>query len=735
MLCRLFRFGALATVWFSATILSGESTASEQPLDGNAVRRGLAVSPVLFVENQGQTDATVAFYAPTFAGMTFVTHRGKIVHSLRARRGRLPMRWTATETLVGASPRPRGQDVADARVSYLVGRDRSSWRRAIATYASVSLGEVWPGVEVFLRGRQNSVEKLFVLSPGVSPDRIRVRLSGTGSLRIDEKGRLVATTRLGPIVWSAPIAYQQVGGQSRSVLAEYWTRGREYGFRLGAHNTSLPVTIDPLLQATYLGGSFKDYAFAMAIHPRTHDIYVTGRTESLNFPGAAGGPQPRYAGGYDDVFIARFNSTLTALEQTTYFGGNSIDIGFAIAVHSATGEVFVSGQTASTNLPGTDGAAQPQYAGNTDAFVARLDSTLTSLNQVTYLGGTWGDSAEALAIHPTTGEIFVAGWTISPDFPRSAGGAQEARSSAMGYDAFVARLDPGLTLLNQATYIGGTRTDEATDIAIDAARDEIVVCGPTESPDFPGTEGGAQADYRGVKDGFVTRLSASLTRLNQSTYLGGDGAEWAIAVAIDPVDGDVLIGGDSTSVDLPGASRGGSAFGGLWDGFVARLSSDLTALKQARHFGGEGIDFIHALTLHPLTGEVLVVGQTNSTNLPGTAGASQPSYGGGVLDAFVARFTPDLSGLNQATYLGGRDRETAYAVVIEPTTGEVIVAGDTRSEDFPATAGGAQPFYGGGDLYGGDIFVARFAGEGPPSPANALPPTRTPSRPRLVGFR
>ena len=735
MLCRLLGFGTLATVWLSGTVLYGESVGPERVVSRNAVRR-LAESSFFFVENQGQTDATVAFYAPTFAGITFVTKKGQIVHSLRARRGRLPMRWTATETFVGGSPRPIGHEVADARASYFVGSDRSRWRSTVATYVSLSLGQVWPGVEVILRGRRNSVEKLFVLSPGVLPDRIRVRLSGTGSPRIDEKGQLVASTRLGSIVWSAPVAYQEVGGQRRSVPAAYWTAGREYGFRLGANDPALPVTIDPLLQATYLGGSLNDYAFAVAVHPQTHDIYVTGRTESPNFPRTAGGPQPLYAGRYDDAFIARFNSTLRVLEQTTYLGGSGIDIGFAIAVHPTTGEVFVAGQAGSANLPGTDGGAQPRYAGNTDAFVARLDSTLTRLNQVTYLGGTWGDSVESLAIHPTTGEVFVAGWTISPDFPRSAGGAQEQRSSDEGFDAFVARLDPGLTLLNQATYIGGSRTDEATDIAIDAARDEIVVCGPTESPDFPGTAGGAQSGYRGDKDGFVTRLSASLNRLIQSTYLGGSGLEWAIAVAIDPADGDVFVGGDSTSTDLPGTSENArNAFGGWWDGFIAKLSSNLTVLKRARHFGGAGLEFITALTIHPSTGEIFVVGQTTSTDLPGTAGGSQPSYGGGVLDAFVARFSSDLGGVNQATYLGGRDRETAWALVIDATTGEVIVAGDTRSEDFPAIAGGGQPSYGGGDEYGGDAFVARFAGDRASSPALAPAPTRSPSRPRLVGFR
>jgi hypothetical protein len=731
----LSRLALLALIGWSGSALRADSLARAGPVDHHDFGERLVDFRRLFVANVGQTDPAVAFYAPTAGGFTFVTREGQIVHSLRATGNTPWRRWSVVETLTGgAPPRPLGRETSDARATYCLGNDPSTWRIAIATYGSVTLGEVWPGVDVSLRTARNGVEKLFVLSPGTSPDRIRVRLSGAASARVDQNGQLTASTGLGPIAWSAPVAYQDSEGRRRRVPVRYWAKEGEYGFRLGAHDPALPVTIDPLLQATYLGGSLNDYAFALAIHPRTREVYVTGRTESLNFPGVAGGPQTGYAGGWDDAFIARFNPTLTALEQTTYFGGNGIDFGTALAVHPGTGEVFVAGQAASTNLPGTEGGAQPLYAGTTDAFVARLDADLTRLIQVTYLGGTWGDGAEALAIHPTTGEVFVAGWTVSSDFPRAEGGAQPERRSG-NYEAFVARLDTGLTRVSQATYLGGSLMDVATDLAVDAGRDEVILCGMTESDDLPGTAGAAQSTLRGISDAFVSRLGASLTRLERTTYLGGSDAEWGIALAIDPA-GHIFVGGDSSSPDLPArAEDPEAAYGGFWDGFVARIRSDLGLIEQTRLFGGELIDFITALTLDPATGELLAVGETTSTDLPGLSGAAQSSYGGGVLDAFVARFTPGLDRLSQATYLGGRDRETAYAVAVEPTTGDVIVAGDTRSEDFPKTAGGAQASYGGGDLYGGDAFVARLSRNIASPSAGAPARTRGPSPPRIIDFR
>jgi hypothetical protein len=139
------------------------------------------------------------------------------------------------------------------------------------------------------------------------------------------------------------------------------------------------------------------------------------------------------------------NAPLTTLAQATYLGGSDLDQTVAVAIHPTSGEVFVGGETFSTNFPGTADAAQPASAGGSrDAFVARLNAALTTLAQATYLGGS-NDSFElvhALAIHPTSGEVFVAGETDSTDFPGTAGGAQP--ESGGSNDAFVARMTADL---------------------------------------------------------------------------------------------------------------------------------------------------------------------------------------------------------------------------------------------------------------------------------------------------
>ncbi|MFN2385867.1 MAG: hypothetical protein ABR576_06215 [Thermoanaerobaculia bacterium] len=115
----------------------------------------------------------------------------------------------------------------------------------------------------------------------------------------------------------------------------------------------------------------------------------------------------------------------TFLGRSAGEGTTSDDATASLAIHPTTGDVYVAGHTSSLNFPGTAGGAQPTInpntAGVTDAFVARLNSTLTTLLQATYRGGSSIDFAPAVIVHPSSGEIYVGGRTSSTDFPQTAG--------------------------------------------------------------------------------------------------------------------------------------------------------------------------------------------------------------------------------------------------------------------------------------------------------------------------
>ena len=709
--------GLFSLLWLTRS-QSRSSPASSMP-SKEAVSAKLATLDRGWVKNEGQWDKRALFSAPGYFGTTWITKDGQLVHvAIKGKES-----WVISERWVGGKVQAiTPEEELPTKVSYFIGNDPSKHKTNLPTYRYVSLGEVWSGVEVKLKATQKTVEKLFYIKPGADPSKIVVEVDGAEGLKLSKDGEIIIQTGLGKLKLSKPIAWQEKDGKKLPVEVSYKLVGKNrYSFKVAKADPSLPIVIDPILQATYLGGSGSDKAFALAIHPTTGEIYVAGRTLSTDFPKTYGGAQENHGGASEDAFVARLNRDLTRILQATYLGGSDWDAAQAIAIHPTTGEVYVAGYTYSTNFPGTSRGAQANHGGRGDAFVARLNRDLTRILQSTYLGGSNSDLARALAIHPQTGEVYVAGETYSKDFPGITGGAQTYGNGST--DAFVSRLNRDLTQILQSTYLGGNRGDFADALAIHPITGEVYVAGYTDSTDFPSTNGGAQPTYGGdffAYDAFIARLNSSLTRILQSTYLGGNRDDFAEALAIHPTTGEVYVAGWTVSNNFPNTAGGAQAScsdclsGPAREAFVSRLNRDLTQILQSTYLGGGLEDYAYALAIHPQTGEVYVAGETYSNDFPGTNGGAQPTPSDLSICAFIARLNSSLTRILQSTYLGGDHDDFAFALAIHPTTGEVYVAGWTNSNNFPNTTGGAQASCNSCDsgwLPSYDAFVARLTAD------------------------
>jgi len=157
-------------------------------------------------------------------------------------------------------------------------------------------------------------------------------------------------------------------------------------------------------------------------------VYVTGYTSSSDFPGITGGADTTFE-GYNEVFVSRLSSNLQTLHQSTYLGGSSTEYGYGISIHPTSGDVYVTGYTSSSDFPGITGGADYTFAGYSEAFVSRLDSNLQTLHQSTYLGGSSYDVGGGISINPTSGDVYVTGYTYSSDFPGITGGADNIHQS------------------------------------------------------------------------------------------------------------------------------------------------------------------------------------------------------------------------------------------------------------------------------------------------------------------
>ncbi len=350
--------------------------------------------------------------------------------------------------------------------------------------------------------------------------------------------------------------------------------------------------------STYLGGSGGDRGAGLALDG-DGSVFVTGQTLSPDFPLATNA-----FGGLGDAFLARLDARDGTHTWSSYLGGGGIDFGRGVAANG-TG-VYVSGQTGSPDFPTKNGLLA-KLDGPTDSFVSKFDIATYELVWSTFLGGESGEGAASIAINGS-GTIFVAGQTGSRFFP---GAGNSYRGN---YDGFVARLNASGTALDWATYLGGSGWDRPTGIALDP-NGNVVVMGHTESADFPTTVGAFDRTYGPNMDAFVSKLSGDNAQLVWSTFLGGSGTDYALAMTVDG-QGNVWIGGSTGSRNFP-MTEGAldtSTQNGL-DGFAVELSPDGSTLIWSTYLGGLQDDGIAGIAVDG-AGNIYLAGTTMSDDFP-----------------------------------------------------------------------------------------------------------------------
>src|SRR3989454_4213011 len=261
-------------------------------------------------------------------------------------------------------------------------------------------------------------------------------------------------------------------------------------------------------------------------------------------------------------------------------------------------------------------------------------------------------------------------------------------------------IDPTLAY---STYLGGTGFDEGFGISVDSLG-QAYVTGVTASLAFPTTAGAFQSSSPGG-DAFVTKLNPTGAALVYSTYLGGTNLDVGLGIAVDSL-GQAYVTGETFSVDFPttaGAFQRSSA-GGISDAFVTKLNAAGAALVYSTYLGGTDFDEGFGIAVDSL-GQAYVTGVSASLDFPMTAGAFQPRFAGGSLDAFVTKLNPTGVALAYSTYLGGTGDEEGFGIAVD-ATGNAYVTGLTNSNlDFPTTAGAFQPSSPGGFS---DAFVTKL---------------------------
>src|ERR1035438_8585091 len=725
----------------AAPAASRQAGPGSLPRSANRPEAKLMSVPLSFEPNQGQLASTVQFLSRGSGYALFLTP-GKVVLNLERQQlasavatGQAPEAAsvdTLRMSLIGANPEANAVGLArqPGVVSYFIGNDPKNWRSGIPTYGKVNYAQIYPGVDLVVYGNQRQLEYDFVVAPGAHPSRIAWRIEGARA-SVDAEGNLALSAPNGPASFQKPVLYQLDGDKKTGVEGSFAVNGNQVRFRLGSYDHSRALIIDPVLSyASYLAGSSTDHigrptdngpngtSQGLAVDS-AGSAYVAGYTYSIDFPtknpyqsvppAKVTGVPP---GQWPSAFVSKFSPDGSSLVYSTYLGGNGYDYIYAIAVDSS-GSAYVTGETDSPDFPATTGAYQTVcspapnntgapvqnssncYSSNTSAFVTKLNPTGTGLVYSTFLGGN-GSFAYATAIAVDgAGRAYIAGdenescytglpYTFQSCFPTTSG-AVIGGDKTVGGDpqfAFVAAFDPTGAQLLYSTLFGdqnfkcviGCGSDTyGTGIAVDT-NGYFYLVGETKASTLPTTAG------------VVQPTGAPLG--NPATYVQA------------------------------------------WRGFVAKFNPVTSAggasLAYATYLGGKTGntgDFISGIAIDSAS-NAYIVGYTNSTDFPVTAGAYSTvcgPNGQNCAAAHVTKLNPTATSIVWSTFVGDSKGDGSDALFFTGPiqldgNGNIYIMGQEAGSGFPSV-NPVEPAPSGGQM---DVIVAELD----PTGANLLFSTR-----------
>jgi hypothetical protein len=669
-----------------------------------------------FEPNRGQTDERVAYVARGAGYAVFLTPEGATL-ALAARRAQVagpvapakdaaPSRREALRMDI-AGARRGAEIVAErplgGRSSYFVGRDAAKWIPDVPHFGAVRLVGVYEGIDAVFYGSQEMLEYDFVVAPGADPSQIRVRFEGQESAEVTAEGDLVLRTANGELRQLRAVVTQEGAAGKREIGVRYDVSGDgEVSFALSDYDPTLPLVIDPpLVYADFIGGNGLDRPTRVAVDP-TGAAYLTGQTESLDFPTRPGSFDTLF-NGIQDAFVSKISADGSTLVYSTFLGGSASDMGNDIYA-DATGAAYVVGQTQSPGFPVTVGAFDTSFNGIIDGFVTKINPSGSSLAFSTFLGGGAGDAIHAFAFD-SAANIYVTGSTASANFPIRAPAFDTSFNSLQ--DVFVSKLSAdGSTLLN-STFVGALANEFANGIAVDSAGNAYVT-GVVDSVGFPTTAGAFDRSQNGLSDSFLMKLLPDFSGLVYSTFFGSNQFDLAKAVAVDSA-GNAYIVGD---VNGPGSGAGlfpvtvgalDPTHNGGEDTFITKFNTTGSGLIYSTFLGGTTNDFM-GFSVHVSEGGIATVaGYTFSLDFPIAGMAADPTFNGSS-DCFVSRINATGTALIYSTYVGGTGLEECFDIAYD-FTDSAFITGITDSPNFALAGFGIR------DQNNGFVARVRTVGE------------------------
>lgn len=547
--------------------------------------------------------------------------------------------------------------------SFFIGSDSDDWSNASNAWGGVRYSDLYDGIDLEISGNGTPFLLRFVCSQDRCKEdlaQVRLNVEGAESQTLANDGFFFETD-VGNLY--LPVV-SELSGQGRLNDIIALKSGGEILDDSMATVTDvtesrtliLPVDRpDALLFSTFIGGNDNDAGYGIDVDGQGN-VYVTGCTDSGNFPSSPGLFESTQNNCWENGFISKLNPSGTELLYSVILVGG---IARDIAVDNL-GRAYVTGS-----------------AGG-DAYVLKLNAAGNTLIYGTAIGGSRTDSGTAIAVDEGA-RAYIVGNTHSADFPTTPG----AYDTTYNYDrdVFVLKLNAAGQALDFSTFIGSTGDDTANDIAINSTA-HVYVTGYTLSSNFPTTSGSFDVSHGGVNDAFALALNSTGSDLIYSTFLGDSGDDKGYAIAVDET-GHAFVAGVTNSEDFPTTPGAFSTTKSLFDdGFVVKLNPLGSQLDYSTFIGGSSIEHGRGIDIDG-SGNAYITGETGSEDFPTTPGAFLTNAVDQD-DVFLSMLNSSGSEMVYSTYLGGSYADNGYAIALD---GPFIahITGNTFSPDFPVT--------------------------------------------------
>lgn len=545
----------------------------------------------------------------------------------------------------------------------------------VRSYNQITYQQIYDGIDVTWYEKNGNLKYDYTVAAGADYKQIQIEIKGATKISINAHGELEIVTPLGTIVEQSPLVFQN----KKTLPARWKINDNKLSFEIDNINPDLPFIIDPAVRVwgTYFGEA-SDASYCTTSNKG--EVYMFGYIQSSLFNIATGGAHQTTLAGSSDAFVVKFNPGGTRI-WCTYYGGSEREI-YIYGATDTTGNVYLTGITVSYTdaVIATPGSHQPVFANQNlqgeDAFLVKFNSS--GVRQWgTYYGGI-GDDNPSFCVTDNAGNVYICGHSNSSNDSSiaTAGSHQYVFGGGLpASDCFLVKFNSG-GVRQWATYYGGNTSDVATSCLVDNSG-SIFLSGhtATNSNSIIATPGSHQATFNssGLYDTFLAKFNSSGVR-QWGTYYGGEGNDFTYASCMDS-NGNVFLTGksqSSTGISTTGAFQANVVTGS--DAFLSKFNTH-GLLQWGTFYSvvGEGL----FCAVNP-TGDIYFGGSTSvGVSNVTTPGSHQTTFGGGLMDVYLAKF--NNSGVRLwGTFYGGSNDDYGGSVCVN-SSGNIFMCGSSAS--------------------------------------------------------